>query len=207
MDYLALAIGVLAGLVQLAGYWQYNEAMTSHKDHDPSATSWFMWAIGGFVELVIFAGLVEKQAEEVTAARSKEILPAVCAIVVIYTFIRIWRRERSLDISRKDWTIIGFDTALVAFYVATKNVYVANLLLIPDMVVSFWPTLRDTWRKPASEHPKPWLTWTVAYGLLTFVVILEWESAWELIYPAGYLVLHGAVWLISSRKGATAAAV
>lgn len=206
MDNLALALGALAGLVQLAGYWQYNKVMLLG-GHKPNPASWFMWAVGGFTELIVFAGLVEYGAEEVSSARAKEILPAVCAVVAIYTFARIWKRGASLDLDKTDKGIIVFDSLLVGYWFVTKNLLISNLLLGLDMIVSFWPCIDDVRKDPRSEHPSPWRTWTVAYTLLAVVVIIEWEGWLELIYPVVYAVLHGTIWYLSSVRTERDAAV
>lgn len=196
----AWVLGILAGCVQLLGYYQYNRAMTLHPEHKPNAASWAMWGLGGAAELIVFAAL--------TTDHSKEILPAVCSIVVIFTFIRVWRRGESFEV--QDWWNVGtvtFDVVVVAYWFITKNPYIANALLGLDMIASFLPILRSVWNDPSTELPTPWRTWTTAYSLLTLLVIIQWESGWELIYPVTYMVLHGAVWLLSSRKAQPTAAV
>lgn len=192
MDRLAIALGILAGLVQLAGYWQYHQVMSTHNDHKPNAASWFMWGVGGATELIVYAALVED--------RSKEFLPAVCAVVVIITFLRVWWREGTFKLTAHDWAIVAVDAAVVGFWFLTKNPYASNALLGADMLLSFIPILGSTWRDPKSEQPRPWMTWTIAYALLTTVVIIKWENAWELIYPVLYLILHGAVWAVVRFK-------
>jgi hypothetical protein len=195
MDNLALALGALAGLVQLAGYWQYHWAM-SHDEHKPNTASWFMWGVGGVTELIVYMALVED--------RAKEILPAVCAVVVVITFLRVWWREGVLRLDRWDWTVVLIDSAVVAFWFLTKNPYAANVFLGIDMILSFLPILKSTRKDPCSENPVPWRTWTIAYSVLTLVVILQWQNAWELIYPVIYLVLHAAVWQLSARTARAA---
>jgi len=192
MGNLAMVLGVLAGLIQLTGYWQYHKVMITHDGHKPNAASWFMWGVGGIVELVIYAALVDDH--------SKEILPAVCAVVAVILFLRVWWREHSFRLNLEDWIIISCDFVVVAFWFLTKNPYAANALLGLDMVLSFVPILRSTLENPKNEHPAPWKTWTIAYTVLTLVVVLQWENAWELIYPVTYLVLHGAIWYITRKS-------
>ena len=164
----------------------------SQDGHKPNAASWFMWGVGGVTELIVYAALVQD--------RAKEVLPAVCAVAVVLTFWRVWRKEGFGKLERQDWWTIGLDVAVVVVWFATKNPILSNVLLGVDMIASFAPVLSSTWRDPRSEHPKPWRTWTCAYSLLTLVVILQWESGWELIYPVLYAVLHGAIWRLSSIK-------
>jgi hypothetical protein len=165
--------------------------------YKPNVASWFMWGVGGVTELIIYAALVNNAA--------KEILPAVCAVVAVVTFLRVWWREDSFHLDRKDWVIVALDVVLVAFWFITRNPFASNVLLGFDMLLSFLPILRSTWNNPRSEHPTPWRTWTIAYGLLTLVVILRWENVWELIYPVLYLVLHALVWGIARFRRLQAA--
>ena len=200
MDNLALAIGVLAGLVQLAGYWQYNQAMTSYYGHKPSTASWLMWGLGGGVELLIFDSLVQSW--------SKDFLPMMCAVAAIFVFLRMWWRGVSFELERWDvLVIIPLDLALVAFYVVSRDPIASNVFLGVDILVSFLPTLWGTWKKPISEHPSPWRTWTFAYALLTMLVLLQWENGWELIYPVSCMVLHGTVWYLAQYRSVEAAGI
>lgn len=200
MDQLAFALGVLAGLVQLAGYWQYNKAISSYDGHKPNAASWLMWGLGGGVELLIFDSLVQSW--------SKDFLPMMCAVAAMFVFLRVWWRGASFEFERWDvLVIIPLDIALVTFYVVTQDPFLSNAFLGVDIFVSFLPTLWGTWKAPRSEHPRPWRTWTLAYLLLTLTVVLHWENGWELIYPVSCIVLHGVVWQLSSTKNVRAAAV
>lgn len=205
VDSVATVLGVLAGLVLLWGYYQYNQAMLKYEGHKPNTATWFMWGIGGVSEFIIYSALVINS--------SKEILPAMCALAITLTFLHVWWREKSLNLTKWDWTIIALDGGVVAFYFIIKALYpderplAANVLLGADMVFSFYPLLKSTWRCPSSEHPAPWRTWTIAYGLLTLVVLIQWVDAWELIYPVVYLVLHGAVWWLCRVRRVRAAVV
>lgn len=198
MDQLALAIGVLAGLVQLAGYWQYNKIMSQDPAHKPNAATWFMWGAGGVEELIVYAALVQD--------RSKEILPAVCAVVVTITFLRVWWREGTLSLDRKDWLVIGVDVFVIAFWFVTHDPVASNVLLGMDISISFIPIIKSTLAHPNGERPQPWRTWTSAYALLTLVVVLQWENGWELVYPVVCLVLHCIVWQLAraGRRSAVA---
>ncbi len=191
MDILVGTLGVLAGLVQLAGYWQYHKAMQL-KGNKPSPASWFMWAVDGGVDLFIFAML--------TKDWEKNFLSSVCAIAAIAVFVQIWRRERTLRLSKSDYAFVVMNGLLVAFYVATRNPFISNALLGVSLAIAFTPNLFAVWSDPNSESPQPWFIWTLAYVLLTLVIVLEWQNWWELIYPVTSIVLTGAVGLIASFK-------
>lgn len=168
-------------------------------NHRPNAASWFMWGVGGFTELIIYANTADN--------RDKEILPAVCAAVAVIMLVLVWRREKGLHLDRHDRQIVMLDMGLVAFWFITRNLLLSNLLLALDMFVSFKPILKSVRENPRSEHPLPWRTWTIAYALLTLLTLIQWEGWLELIYPVTYLFLHGMVWRIASSTRCAPAAV
>ncbi len=195
-----LSLGIAAGLVHLAGYLSYDRIMT-RKGRKPNAASWFMWAAGGLTELSIFAGLVEVENEEATAELSKEILPALCAVVAIYIFARIWwRKKRFPELENWDKGMVVFDFSVVALWFIFKNPYVSNLLLALDLIASFIPTIKGVRKNPRYEHPLPWAIWTVGYLILAVVVVQAWETPWELLYPLLCAALHGTVWYYSKAR-------
>ena len=191
MEQLAIALGILAGLVHLAGYWQYHQFI-SRRDNDPNAASWFMWGVGGGVELFIYDSLVRNWA--------KDFLPFTCSVGALITFLRMGLRESSFRLDREDLISIAMDAGLVAFYIKSHDVVVSNWLLGLDMILSFLPILRTTWREPAREHPQSWATWTISYTLLAIAVFLAKGVLLELLYPVLYMVLHGTVWAFARYR-------
>lgn len=202
MEQIALALGLLAGLVQLAGYWQYNRIMSQDRNHVPNASSWFMWGVGGALELWLYRGLVHEQGG--AFLQSKEILPLMCAVGVMLTFIHVaWRH--GLRLKLRDAKVITWDLVASAIYAVTGNPYVSNVFLGIDIAISFRPILTSVKEDPLSEDPRPWLTWTIGYGLLSLAVLTSWQNWYELIYPVTCFVLHARVWRLASVAGVTAA--
>ena len=182
---IAIAFGILAGLAHLAGYGRYHWVMSRKSDHDPNAASWFMWGVGGGVELFIYGALVNDCV--------KEFLPLMCAIGAFLTLLRVGARGASFRLAREDYYAISLDGSLVAYYTITGETVISNVFLGFDILVSFWPILRDTWKKPNGEDPVAWTIWAASYGFLGVAVLLKWENWVELIYPVLYFVLHGAI--------------
>ena len=185
MDYLAVALGVLAGLVQLAGYWVYNRKVAC-RDIRPNVTSWALWGGGGVIEYVLYGDLVQDWV--------KEFLPLVCAVAVFATFVHMlfrgsWRRPDWWDV-----VLFCLDVGVVVFWVLTQDPLLSNILLGVDIVVSHLPIFRSAWKEPCSENRTPWAMWTIAYSLLTIVVCLRWEKWGDLIYPVSGLISTAAVW-------------
>ncbi len=187
MTELAAFIGYLAGLVHLAGYWQYNRIMMNDPDHDPNAASWFMWAIGATVEVFLYHELVQDPA--------KEFLPKVCAVGMLFTFAHAWWRH-GLRLKLSDWKDITADVVAVAIWL-TMGTVVANIFMGVDVWISFRPIIREVREKPKTEVPLPWATWSLAYALMAVGVMLDWHNWYELVFPAVSMVVHGSVWYYS----------
>lgn len=179
--------GYLAGSVQLAGYVYYNVIMVKDPDHEPNASSWFMWAIGAVVEVFLYHELVQDPV--------KEFLPKMCAVGMILTFAHsCWRYGLLLKWS--DWKEITMDLLVVLAW-STLGAIPANIFMGLDVAVSYKPIIQTVREKPLSEQPGPWAVWTVAYTLLTITVLLDWKNGYELIFPVVSSVVCAAVWYYS----------
>lgn len=187
MERLAVTIGILAGLVQLAGYVLYNR--TARK---PSAMSWGIWGIGSFLTYFLYGELVQDWV--------KEFLPLLCMLAALTTFTLCLRRKLLDRPDRTDWFILVLDVAVIAYWLTYRETKWANLFLQIDVAISFIPQLRSVWKSPSSEDSKPWLVWSVAYLLLLTTVVMRWESWWELLYPVNYFILHLGVWALARRR-------
>ena len=191
MNSFAIALGVLAGLVQLAGYYIYNKHLTSEKIR-PNATSWALWAVGSLMVVALY--------HDLAADWVKEFLPFVCALALIATFIHMTVRGSFLRPDRLDLEVLALDAVVVLYWVVSDDPFISNVFLELDIWITFIPIIRSTWKDPSTEESKPWLIWTVAYALFTIVVILRWEKWWDLLLPINYLILHGIIWFLAKRQ-------
>ena len=187
MEKLSVGIGMLAGLVQLAGYWLYNQKL-ARKHISPNATSWALWGGGGVIEYALYGDLVHDWV--------KEFLPLMCAVAVFATFLHMLFRGSCRRPDGRDVILFSMDVGVVVFWVFTQDPLMSNMLLGADIVVSHFPIFRSTWKEPRSENGGPWATWTVAYTLLTLVVCMRWERWGDLIYPLAGLGSTAVVWAI-----------
>ena len=185
MDILTVVLGVLAGLVQLAGYWQYNKKL-AYKDISPNATSWALWGGGGVIEYALYGDLAQDWV--------KEFLPMMCAVAVFATFVHMLFRVSCRRPDGGDVVLFSLDIGVVVFWILTQDPLMSNVLLGADIIISHFPIFRSTWKEPCSENETPWMTWTIAYTLLTLVVCMRWEKWGDLIYPLAGLVSTAMVW-------------
>lgn len=188
---LATAFGVFAGVLHLAGYLKYHQIMSHHLGHEPNTASWFMWGVGGAIELGIYGSLVNDWA--------KDSLPFVCSVGAFVTMSRLYFSGAKFQIKPADMPYIALDLLVVCYYLVTGDTVVSNWLLALDIVVSYIPMLKDVSNEPKSEHPTPWLIWTLSYLSLAVAVVLQRGSWLEILYPVLYFVLHGAVWALARR--------
>ncbi len=193
MNTLAIVFGIVAGVVQLAGYWVYNKKLES-KEINPNATTWAIWGLGSFVAVMLYQDLAHDWV--------KEFLPIVCSIAAFGTFVHMMIKGSFQRPDRLDIEMFLLDTAVVTYWIMSDDPISANVLLEVDIWISFLPILRSTWNKPETEDPKPWFIWSIAYTLLTVTVLMRWEKWWDLLLPVNYLILHLAIWGIAKFRTA-----
>lgn len=196
----AILAGVLAALLQAGGYLLYARGI-GRGEVEPNAASWFMFAYGTALVLVVEAVL--------GGAWHQLLLPGVCAAASIGIAASALRRAASWHLDGWDSLAFGLDVLLTLAYLgayalgalATEaSVLLGSIVLIgtgATTVTSFVPILRATYREPSTESAAPWIVWTAAYAVLLAA------SAWTggppalLIYPGICLVLHGLMALLS----------
>lgn len=188
--------GILAGILQITGYWIYGRASLA-SDIKPNAASWAAWSFGSLINLISYVSLTEGDWK-------KEVLPAACSLSCITMTIVLYAKKHMHKPKEPwEWCAFGIDGfASVVFVVASGQPALANALVQIGTISSFVPTVRDTWLDPDGERPKPWVVWSLAYALLLTVVLVDKDPAvWsQAMYPATCLVLHALVAVLATRK-------
>ncbi|MBX4195491.1 hypothetical protein KW796_00840 [Candidatus Parcubacteria bacterium] len=187
-------LGVVAGVVQVFGYWTYNRKVQEGLIKEPNGTSWGLWGIGSLLAVFFLRDLTHDWV--------KEVLPALCSASAFILFAAYAKKKMLKRPDRLDYFTIALDTAVVLYWFVSGEAGWSNLLLAIDTGVTFIPMVRDVWSDPSSEQPKPWKTWTIAYGIWTAAILLRLETPWELFYPVSCFTLHGVVWYLSSKTTA-----
>ncbi len=175
--------GVMAGVVQLVGYWVYVKG-----DTETNIGSWLIWTMSAAVDVYYFDYVTQSNFV-------KEILPAVCGIACIMTFLIMCARGRFGWPEMADWIFIGFDVTIsLAWWLDLTDGLTANFLIQASTVISAIPMVRGIRNGKATEHQLPWLIWTLAYVLHLVTVLLELKSLHETLYPLANIVMHG--WIL-----------
>lgn len=194
MGTLIIALSVASGIVQIFGYWIYNRDTFSGKIQ-PNATSWFMWAVGSALATWSYMALSEDWV--------KDILPITCSIVCMLTFVFALLRGKYKPPDMYDVFVCSLDMGIIIFWLLTESDEYTNLLFQIDVMLSFVPIVKNTWKNPDHEQAKPWLIWSTSYAMMTVVVMCRYEKWWDLMYPLNYLALHvliAAIVIYKKRK-------
>lgn len=215
-----LLLGIIAGLLQLLGYILY----LTNKNIDPNPVSWFMFAYGTGILMIL-----EWDAD---ASFAELFLPTICAVLAIVVSLRCWLRARSNDPSKywpSDWwpedhweqksfildilITIGYITAwILATYAIlgaeNREIIVLVFLFLSNLSTfpSFYPILNETFIHPHKENWVPWLIWTFAYGILSLVTYQIHHDLFHplMFYPVSNTILHAWVgWLARPNRKRT----
>jgi len=184
----ALMLGVLAGALQLAGYIAYNASFVK-RGVRPNTASWFIWAFGSVASSWSYVTMSKGHAED--------ILPIVCSVSCILTFIHVLTRGERKKIDSHELLIIGIDILVVIFWIITslvgfgeKAAIVANLMFQASTLLSFGPMIREVYKDGEAETKLPWILWSCAYAMEIAVLWVQ-HSVWnEWVYPIVCLPLH-----------------
>ena len=176
----SMCVGIVAGLLQFLGYVLYIRGVRK-LGTTPNASSWAIWAFGGLLNLFSYNQLVGDLV--------KEILPFVCSLCCIGSFLFFWKRGSMRWPDKSDWAILAVDCLITVYWFVTGSSE-ANLLYQVGTVISFIPICRGMLKKTDREEPLPWVVWALAYATLCLTVIMRWQKWEDLVYPGVCLVLH-----------------
>ncbi len=188
---ISVFIGILAGFLQILGYIVYfrhiNKGLIK-----PNTASWSIWAFGALLESgsYIFS----------TGDWIKNVLPIVCALSAVTLFILCIYRGHFSPITNFEKMLVVLDCLAILIWWFYDSATYANLFLVVTAIISFLPIMLSVLRDPLREYAKPWYIWTVAYLLLTFVVLIRWQKWSDLVYPVVFVVLHFGVAIFATDR-------
>ncbi|MEA1925749.1 MAG: hypothetical protein U9M90_00685 [Patescibacteria group bacterium] len=188
---IAIALGVLAGLLHILVFALYNRQMLKGISQ-PNLATWILWVFLTVLNVSSYAVMSDDWV--------KSILPLASSIACILTFLFALYKGKLSKIDPWDGLALGIGiiSSLVWWYY--KSATYANLILQFSIAVSFVPTYRGVWNNSLKERALPWFMWSSAYILSIIVVILRWQSQYQdLVYPVNCLILHAVVGLLTKR--------
>lgn len=204
-------LAALSGCAQAAGYLYYLR-LSLRGDTWPNPMSWLMFAYGTALVVLIEAGA--------GATWRELLLPLVCTASSMVTAVVAWRKAGAVaQLTPFDWWVFRVDLALTIGYFAAKALAHAGVLSSDELgaaniafligvnattLTAFLPLLSSVMRNPESEHPGPWIIWSLAYLTLLATTALNASGvtgALLLIYPAMNFILHTDVAALAAPTG------
>ncbi len=179
METVSIALGILAGAIQLLAYYVY-----AKKVQNPNTASWIMWSISAVLDLGSYQGIAHDWA--------KSALPLACTIASIWLTMRAFLMGRLGRPDRKDLMLLGLDGIITIVWVFSTAT-IANVLYQATSIISFTPLIRGVANRTEHEHPLPWVLWTIAYTVMLVAVVMRIDSWAETAYPIVNIILHGLV--------------
>ncbi len=187
-----MALGIAAGVLQLAAFYFYNRRIFAG-EIVPTTATWTLWAFLTVLNASSYA--------EMTVDVAKYILPTASAAATLATFAYSLRAGKfgRMDLWGKRALALGIAAGCAWWWY--KSAAYANIILVVAIAISFIPLYEVVWRNPAIEKPLPWFVWTAAFGTLTLVNVLRWQGDWmPLVYPVSMVVLHAAAGVLACRR-------
>lgn len=188
----AIALGVIAGLLQLVAFAIYNKQII-HGTSRPNAATWTLWSYLTVLNVASYAVMSNDWV--------KCILPAASSAACLTTFFYAAYKGKLSKLESLDnvTLLIGIFAGFVWWYFSSAKY--ANLILQVAVAISFAPTLRGVWINPLIERAWPWFIWSSAYVLNIIMIVMRWRNQYEdLVYPINCLILHATVGLLARRK-------
>ena len=139
--------------------------------------------------------------------KAEDVLPAVCSISCIFTFVHVLTRGERKPIDKSEWLIVGIDVVIVVYWILSevmgmngKATIVANLLFQGSTILSFIPMIKEVWHDRNAETKTPWVIWSLAYATQLGVLGMQGSRWEEWVYPAVCLPLHAIIAIISNPR-------
>jgi hypothetical protein len=176
---LSAALGIVATLFQLYGYYLYAKGLLKNKKYSPNRVSWLIWTYGSAFEAITYVGM--------SGDIYKNIFPIACNIACIITCVIVFKKGRYRKLSLVDYLCFIIDIASILVWWKYQSATYAHLVVMTSVAVSYFPTLFSVWEKHTSENYQAWKMWNIGYALAGLVVLLRWNKWEDMVYPATYL--------------------
>lgn len=190
MEYKSL-LSALAVIMMIVGYIPYLRDTISGK----TKPHVFSWVIGVIITAVAFGLQVgEKSGPGMYVTLSAGIIGGV---ITIFAF-----RNKDKDITRFDWICLALATVSLVMWLFAQQPVISMLLVVATEVISFFPTIRKSWRAPHTETLSSYIT-----NFFRFIIALLALNKYTFVaigYPTTWLLLNGgfALMLIYRRSAA-----
>lgn len=183
------ALGILAGVLVIAGYVPYIRDILRGKTH-PHLYSWSLW---GLLTVVIF-GI------QITHHAGFGGLVTVAAGVMCLVVLALGLKNGTKDITLSDNVVLVLTILCMFLWLGAKQPLTAILLACATDLLAFMPTVRKSWNKPFSETLSLYQLNTFRFGIA--IIALDQYTFINIVWPAMWAVANGlfAVMLVTRRK-------
>lgn len=147
-------IGILSAVIFASGYIPYIISILKGNSR-PHPVSWVLWAVIGAV--TFYFSILVGAKETLPLALLNFLMPCTVAVLSL----KYWKGGFSLF----DYSCLALSFGAIVVYIFFHSaVFSLSLNLLAD-ILAYLPTLRKTFRDPASEDFFTWLLFVVGYSL------------------------------------------
>lgn len=162
----------------------------------PNPATFLIRSIVSIINVVLYWGVADKDWVKV-------IVTAISAAGLVSIFTYACAKKKFSPVRSLEVVSFVLAMAIVVVWMFTNDKVLANLLLQGVMLLAFWPQVNAVYNNVARELPLPWALATVAYVLMTVVVIGS-PNGWswpQLVHPVFVGILgNGALMVLSLRQ-------
>ncbi len=195
-----LIFGILAGVIQFAGYYIYAYDVF-RSGVRPNPASWLIWSYGNALVCLSYIFL------NLELSPAIDILPIVCAVTCIIMTILFFFYGKFRPLEKFEKTIVAIDIVVTILWALSDFVGLhlvplsfLHIVLLVSALISFVPLYVEVMRDHQAEKPRAWVVWTIAYMILLIIVLAESISFEAFSYPLLYVVLHATVVVLASKR-------
>ncbi len=147
------------------------------KEARPHVMTWFNWS------LVVGIGAYTQQ--NIGGGPSVWVLWVVSSTCLFISLLALFIGEK--NITRSDWVAFLLALAAIPLWLATDNPYYTFALLVVIDALTYYPTIRKSWRDPWGEPPLSYFWSGLRYFFALFAV--EPLALKTMLYP--FLLMAG----------------
>jgi len=163
-----------------------------HEKIRPNRWSWIIFGGSTLLEALTFGAITDDPLK----AMIFYISSVACIIVTLTILVRgVWKWP-----SITEWFCLTASIIALIIWQWGGEVFVAHLILIVAIPISFLPTYIDAWKRPHHENTLAWPFWSIGDFLALVIIVSRFDKIEELPYILTETTCHVAVWLIVRNR-------
>lgn len=106
----------------------------------------------------------------------------ICSLCTILITIKVWKWNTWSTITRSQKFSLAFYSLAIAIWPVFNLPFIAHLLLLIAIPVSFYPVYISAYKNYKTENSLPWLLWSLSDLLVITIIGLNMKNVQELPY-------------------------